>query len=743
MILFWEKIDEIEQFLKSLSEPSKSNTKALLNIIGNDETIATYFYDKLAKGYWVDFLKKANEFKDLAGIEKELSNLSRMKIYYLADAAKEKPAEVLEIIQTTPAMNDFVQGKFIEALFNMPAEKAVTATKTICGYIEDREWLNWYQKGEPAAKLMVKLAGTYNDEAFAIAEKLLELWVPESKGDTFSEDVVGKCQTFEYEELVSEFFSKLCEINPARAMKLLIDTLERYLKEYAKGKDYEPSELYYIRIKQVDDEAASLGRHYISIIVKAICDAGRVVLEKQPENVDEIFDLLEKLNRQIFMRIEMYLLSFIADGSQNERINRFIGDLKIIEHRGCRYEYRKLLNDRFDDVSDEAKTVFENWVDGQNIENLEEWNGWFKRTRDREPTEEDRKKYIAGIKARELYLVKGQYNELYKKYLAESGFKEEEIKPISMDGEARFVDPAEGSRISAEEFGELSAAEAIEAVNNPVNWENKKNQHYFYSAKHSLAAAFKTDFKRRIGEYFTLDDNKILSLDVMFLDDVFDVVWSGLREAKLEEKYLNKLLRLMGITVALHSKDKAYKHCFLSITRVIGAVFDDEKLRDTNLQENINKYWDIIEPLVKYEYSSDEHPSEVEKNVKLLNEGTNIKEDPVQKRIMDVNAQAFELVIRLGVICKNQKDVYCNEKFKIPIEAILNYVNKEIKRPEVVSVFGSWLGQLLYINKEWFTNNIDTLFNPKDELMWDAIWGTFVTWGRTSENLFKLLCPEI
>jgi hypothetical protein len=137
----------------------------------------------------------------------------------------------------------------------------------------------------------------------------------------------------------------------------------------------------------------------------------------------------------------------------------------------------------------------------------------------------------------------------------------------------------------------------------------------------------------------------------------------------------------------------------------------------------IRKFWFVLKDLVGYNYDE-----------KLESE-----EDPVQRRLRSVQGSAFEQLIYLGRVCKNNFALFFENFLKKEMRQVYTLVSKEVKRSEVNCTFGLEFAGVYWLDKEWVESNIETIF---DEKMWDAVWGTYVSWGRPSPQCFKILLEK-
>jgi hypothetical protein len=462
---FYKKATELD-ILKSMANPRSQDLERLLKIIKEDETLAVYFYENNKNAAWISLLEKAGEFEGFGKPENEVGPKERLKAKYLAEVAGEKANEVLEIIGRIDAKEGFIKGSFLEALLKMPVDKAVRRLSTVKKYLEGRSAKEWYFIGRGSAQLMIAFAEKYTNEAFEIAEELLEVWKTREGEKSRFREIEAKFKPFEYEDLVFKYYKKLWDMHPFRATKLLVQIFSGHLEELQEDKDYEISSLFYISMERLD-QIEKIDRDIVAVIVAGICEAGKAVI-KQTE-ADELLELLRSLNKQIFTRIELYLLKYVPAGSQKERINEIIKDKVIRETTGFKYEYYLLLNDKFEDISDDAKKDFLKWIEERQVldDDIENFAEWFKKFNGRDYEKEDLLKYENSLRARKLFLIKERFKEQYEKYRDSSGKSDEELAPEPMVGRARWVDPTEGTPLGVEEMGKMEPIEVIEYICEP------------------------------------------------------------------------------------------------------------------------------------------------------------------------------------------------------------------------------------------------------------------------------------
>ena len=356
MKAYYENISKLKE-LRELSVPNKAALDKVLDIIKDDAELTLYFYDVL-NPEWIELLDEAGEFDGLR--EKDTEMLGKYKAHYLKQCAETKAEAVLRIIGKIEVKDINIQGTLIKAIVGMTEEIAAKGVSVVLGYLAGQENKFWYPIGAPSGELMVKLAMSHPDNAFEIAEALLDAWVYEE--EPYGKEIIAKFSKDDYSELMLGHYNKVWEANPERAIKVLIKILKKCIKDLDEKEDASRYIGYGLELgdlNEIDMQYPSIN----TVLVKGICKAGKVLIEKEQAKVNEILDLLEGTNRVIFLRIAMYLLRFVKPGTEKKRISKFVGNKEYYkEYRPCWYEHRRLLNDKFGDVSEEVKKAFLEWV---------------------------------------------------------------------------------------------------------------------------------------------------------------------------------------------------------------------------------------------------------------------------------------------------------------------------------------------------------------------------------------------
>jgi hypothetical protein len=720
---YYENVSQLKE-LRELSAPAETDFKKGLEIITDDNELTLYFYDVLDPG-WIELLDEAGEFEELR--EKKAGVIDNYKAHYLKNCAETKAETVLGIIEKIDAQDINIQGTLIRAIVKMSEETAIKGIGVVTKYLDGQENKWWYSIGESSAELMVNLMVNHPDKAFEVAEALLDAWVSEER--TYGEDIVAKFSKNEYSKLMLEHYKKVWEAKPEQAVRVLVKILNRCLEnldkegEGEKGYDASISFGYGLRCKDLNE--IDIRRPEIkTVLVKGICEAGRVLIDKEQGKVSKFLDLLEGTNRVIFLRIAMYLLRFVQPGTEKERISRLVRDKEYFkEYHPCWNEHRRLLNDKFDDVSDKDKKAFLEWVDEDKYskDQRKEVTERYKQSNAAEP---DFEKWENFAKAEQLYLVRERFKNEYERYKNAAGVKNDsELAPRKMVSEGRFVSPMEGTPLTSEKMAEKKVNEVLDYLLNPKSYEGENKVSGWGTVKDALAATFKNDVKKRVGDYLGCDVEKLVTLGPDFLSSLF----YGFREVeKIEREVWGQALELASEVVKNSGTNEKYRACYSAILSALRDGFREKEDEGIEFTEGrVKEFWGIIETLTRYP-------------VEDKSQSSNYQRDPVQMGCVLVPGQAMELSVSLGIVCKKYFPEFHESYLKEEIQKCYEKVLK-IKEPGVNCRFGSDFARIYWTDTEWVKKNLGNIFSND---LWDETWGTYVSWGRPSPKCFELLVQE-
>jgi hypothetical protein len=143
----------------------------------------------------------------------------------------------------------------------------------------------------------------------------------------------------------------------------------------------------------------------------------------------------------------------VGAGVEKERVNKVIGNKEFAEKPTYKCEHRRLLNEKFEELTDEVKEGFVEWVKEQKVseERRREISEWCAKHNEPMP---DFGKMENRRKAEELYPVRERFKELYERYKTKAGVKDDaSLAPRRMFEPVRAVSAMEGRRCRRKRWG--------------------------------------------------------------------------------------------------------------------------------------------------------------------------------------------------------------------------------------------------------------------------------------------------
>lgn len=723
----YERIKDLESLL-GLAEPNIEDVRRLRQLVEDYDSAAVYFYEKNKNSEWLRPLSEAGELKRLEQSSEEVGIKGRSQAAYLFRMAGQKPEQVLEVVRSTKAKDPFIQRYFFRILLKC-AESELDVADDAVGLV--REYMGGREKegalyvGMEAGQLMAKIVQEERDKAFEIAEVLLEVWKPPEEEKRRVVDIEARLKDFQYCDLIFKHYKKLWQLDALRATKQLTGILKRYCEDCGDD-DYSVNTGFYIPFERLDAIDDRFKRDILAALTGGICDAGKVVIDRQPEKIADLLDFLWGRGYVIFERIVMYLLRFVPPGNEVERINSIISNRQFLEGgQQWYYEYRLLLRDKGAEISDEAKKVFLEWVEKEKIERDKELEEWFRKKEGRELTNKDVERISAVRRARQLYLVKDVFRQLFREYLEKGEVKAGDVAPRPMIGHARAVARTEGSPLTVDEMVKMRPGEAVEYLNDQSQWKiNEERKSVFHTPEEGLSGVFEDVVAEKASGYISLTATQLAGLKPCFLAAYFEGIGKAYKNGKVDQDALTNVLEQAGLIVGEKGDDEQYVQAFRCLLRVIGTMLEhrgDEEAASGSRAETV---WGLLEKLVRFPH-----------NPKVI-AGENT--DPYTEFINSVQGKAFELILKLGLESKNEDEKSYQEKHSGRIREILSYVCGKVRDENIRCGFGVWLPQLHWMEREWVEANLDEILDEKDAKMWNAVWGSYVSWARPYPDLFKL-----
>ena len=744
--------------LKRKCPPDTNDANELMSLISEDTDLKNLFYQDNNNVFWIDVLEEAGEFSNPPNAEKSEGNISYRdwpQGKFLVAVAEEIPKRVLEIIKDIHTDNFRVTGVCLRALAEMPVDVAVQAIDVIRRMLSKEIYWDWYNVGESAAQLMMKFADAEKwGEAFGIAENLLAVRIREGKSFNGWHDLNGGFDDYHYGEAIFKYFKDLWEKDKQglRAGKLLVglldgqierdqlrndkqsipEELEKKFKEILGGSEEKPFDITdrsYITMTQIDTVEKE-HPDIADILVGGIRTIGEYLMRHAPGDAEQYIEYLHKKNRSLYERIVIHLHRHAPDNEKwNQRIKKIIRNVENVKNYNTANEYRNLLRDKYKLLMDEDKEPFFSWVETQvEIKDEEEFQKWYEEKYGRRANEADIEKYQYYLRAKELYCIKDK-EPRFQEYLEKSEKSDKAVKPWTSSTVGFSPSAKKYSPLTQEEMKVKAPKEVIEYIleydaSHDNEEEVSEDDGLPVKRKESLASVFKDDLKERMAEYLELDVLTISRLSRSAIRNFLYTIREEVQNKKIEEPDWDTIVNLCKVVYEARSSDEDYAEPMKAIIHIFEHALRGDGFREKAKAEHLQTIWELLVALLDYRFEMDDEESS--------------EKDPFQKCANRVRGTAFENMIRFGLFCKNHQPGLFENVYANKLRARLQYVLENIDRPEVLCVFGVFFVNLCWIDEQWVQENINRLFPDNDQNRWNAIWGSYLRWGRPSKTSFMM-----
>lgn len=774
--LFWDDMERIldvvlekfeSRYLKShrlLDEllarevPTQADAKKLRLHVPNNLVAYGYFFDRLISPSWLKPLSKEGFFTsppapdpqhESGGIAFPPWPESR----YLARMAALAPETVLEIVLKLPGTENIrIHENLADAALGMPAVLAARVVPQAKVWIESP-----YQVllPERLGKLVAHLArGGQVDAALDLARSLLAV-LPDpraseeaSGGDTYRLPAVPRARfdTHRYQELLKKNMPELVATSGERGLVLLCDlldeaiTLSRHSSENEGPREFE--DLSCIWRPTVEDRGRA-GRHGLrDALVTAVRDAAEQ-LAKDSVRVPALVYLLENRPRpwRVFQRIALHLLRVFPQVASDLVIER-LTDRKRFDTPGLRYEYTRLLQEQFGNLSPDDRARIMGWI--EKGPDLAEFKVAEKRLTGREPTDEGSIRYAKRWRrdwlARLGSALPAEWRDRYDELVAELGAAEH---PELVSRITSWVGPT-----SPKTTEELQAMTVDDIVAFLRNWRPPGGP--MSPSPEGLSRIFSTAVAAS-SERFAASSGQFRELDPTYVSGLI----SGLRDAVKQNRVfhwapvlglcrwvIEQPREIPGRTGEYADLDPGWVWTRKAIAELLSSGFEPGAAEmPLSLRTSA---WELLKELVE-----DPDPApETEARDETSNR------DPATLSINTTRGEAMHAVVRYALWLRRHLERAPDGKERssrgfdeMPEvrEVLDRHVDQRYDTSRAIrAVYGQWFPWLVLLDRDWATRNVRTIFPAHESLsdMRDAAWDAYIRFCDPYDDAFDILREE-
>lgn len=731
------------------TNPNKDDLKLLQNHIPNNMISLGYFLNKCQSEVWLELLSKGQYFAHPSSSESDpTSQTIRYPFWpqsaYLIRMAKIYPKKVSEIIDTIPETdNIYIHTDLVSAALEIPTDYSIKwAEKEIA----------WISKQSHLGSLLARNLGLFITHlanggqvaiALDIAKALLKILPDPTKQSKDTDDVSlslpeprALFDGWYYGEIIKENIPDLVKNTGLLALNLLCDFLNDAILFSRRGNEDSGSEDYsYIWRESIEYGDESHSRGLENILVSAVRDAGKLLVELNTCKLDEVISILERKNWNIFRRIVFYLLTVFPNKALKSISDRLTNEALFKDH-SIRHEYARLLNKCFDLLQPEQRQAIFGWI--EKGPDLEEFKQGDERLKGKRPTDEEANRYLKYWQRDHLAWISDklshEWKEKYESLIAELGEPEHPESP-NYTRERSWVGPT-----SPKNADELSRMSVPEIVNFLKVW--KPEEGWMVPSAEGLGRIL-TDVAKSGPERFSKEAVSFKEVHPTYirslisglagaLEEKKEIVWGPVLELCqwVIKQPRDTVSQFLGFS---KDCDSDWSWTWKSIARFLSVGFTKNLVPFK--QRSI--VWSIINPI-----TDDPDPS-------LEREDTSM--DPATLAINSVRGEAIDTVICYALwihrhlenlpdtaekISRGFEEI---KEAKIVLEKHLD--TKQDPSLAIRAIYGKWLPWLILVDPRWVRENILKIFPTQKSLRsyYDVTWETYIIFCNIYDNVYSVL----
>ncbi len=745
------KVVEVLDDLLKRKTPSPADIDKLTQNIPNNLVARGHLFDHLQSAEWLGPLRKAGFFRRPAQPEVNPENGSAQlpgwpESRYLARVAKEHPVEVLEIIlEAEPTQNARVHADFLDGAKEMPADFAVRLVAAVTGWLESD--YGAFLLIDRIQGLIIQLAeGGQGEGALNLARALLALSAGRhDPASLFPSEPVPRFERWFYKDVLDKISPVLTRTSGSRWLEamseLLADAVRFTLPEGEREGPEDRSEWWR---QAIEDHGQNEPQDPVTDrLVVAVRDAALELVGRDASTISNVVAMLEARPFKIFRRIALHVLRSFPDAGWALIVERLTNGA-YFDDSAFHHEYFHLARECFAKLDPTSQAVILGWIDegpdvGQVNARLQERLG-------REPTAEELNDWLDSWRFHKLTPLhdaltgawRERYDQLAKRFPAED-------HPDFLIYSSGAVYTGFPSPKNVEELRGMPLPDLVTFLK---TWEPGGGP--LEASPEGLAQKL-TALAKSDPEGFGADAPQFKGLDPTYVRAVLDGLQQTVREGKAIP--WQPVLDLCAWVVTQPrdhvEREKSVREADpdWGWARRTAARLLDDGLASGPAEIPIrlrSQVWDVLRPLT-------EDPEPTPEYVAKYG-GSNM--DPSTLSINTVRGEAMHAAMRYGLWVRKalEKVPEGAERLKrgfddIPeLKAVLEgHLDVAIDpSPAIRAVYGQWFPFLALLDEQWARQNVSKIF-PMDDAsrpLWNAAWGTYVTYSQPYDNTFPLLAEQ-
>jgi len=716
-----------------------------------DVDIRREFFKSLETTDWIAPLKQEGYFDKPPSVENVPSGGVRHPNWpasqYLAQMAKHSPQEVAEIFVGIETDNASVINDMLDASLVMPNDVARTLVPAICQAADAGTlWMCF----KDACDLCVKLAS--GEETNASMQLAIAMFTPHFEKDR---DKPSRRDEYWYKECLKTVVPVLASRKASEFIPKLCD----WLRALIKAKNYSGSESgwdhSYVWRPAIEEHEQNKTYDFAGEMVGFVREGFEQAIKHSQLTLDTALAILDEYSYLIFKRLRLHLINIFAE--QNLALaKQSMMSPELFNSYEFKHEYAMLVGDHLSILSKEDRKIWFGWVDDG--PDMSDFDDSVRRNSKREATEEDRRRRIEYWQFQKLHLVRHHlddpHKDFYQRMLEKNG--EPELADLNVHRGA-----AHWGHDSPMEVADLQTMTFKEAVKKVTSWQADKPR-FMGPDIEGLASTFK-QYVALDPEGFSKQASTMVDRPSIYVRGFINQMSEAAKAGrKVDIPTILKLCHwVVGRPVSerttprqehdvLTDKDWQWTRDDISYcVKTVCNAMNDEVPRYP-LEELREPLWQAIEPLCRDRVESYVVRDLTEEDPRIC--------DYLDLGINSPRGKAVEAALEYARWIANHIKQKDGEKEIVPggfeampkVRAMLeSQIDPKNSSFEVMSIIGSRIGVLYWIDKDWLGNHANVIFNlkqfnpqqyknePRLAHGW-AAWNAYLVWGQPHIEFYKL-----
>lgn len=742
---FFQSLAELGRVLAGPGSPTEK-LNLIVPVINSDPDVAREFWARLADPAWIQPLEHRGLFRDPPDAVELKNGGKRFPIWpaskYLcrvAGAAPDKTAAILSKVKTD---NSAVIADVVDAALAMPPQSAATLVPMIC---EAAEAGTLWLAVNHCAKLCVALAG--GGQVRPAMDLARSIFTPRFQ---IGSEEPSRRDEYWYREGLGEVVPVLANAAPIEFLGLLCDWLNAAIEARQSGNVRDAEDYSVLWRPAIEEHEENSAYQFAGTMVGMVRKGFESALDAHVIGLGDALGILAGHTYLVFRRMELFLIGRHADQDPSMARSAML-DKDLFDDYRMKHEYSLLVGQRLSLLQGDEQERWFGWVDqGPDMSDFDES---IRQHFGREATDKDRSERVEYWQFEKLHWVRshlvGGRRVFYERMLATHGVPE--LADMSVRTSSRW---GHESPISADELtGPLG-----DVVKTIVEWKPTEASARARFGREGLAEAF--------GQYITKGDPASLSTQAkamvgapaVFVRGFLGRMTEALKKGEaidvptvlaLSEWVMTRPVEEETSGANAHERlvDPDWQWTRDEIARFVEEVCsakngETPRFPEAGIRERM---WTLLAELCRGTPTSNLLRDTVEDDPRLhdyLDLGIN------SSRGKAVQA-AFEYARWRAVhakVIENGKEVVPGGFDSLPeVRDMLAWqLEPGNRRVEALSIIGSRLNLVFWIDRGWLAVNAGRLFDldgldrrPVDGTGWSA-WNGFLVWVRPHIEFYKL-----